>query len=345
MRGEQAQTGDAAVPEGQEIILLGGAVASATIPLVGRPYSLVVIPPWGGDMSSEVLSRTRPESARKTPMTSVIIPALNEEPNLPWVLPRIPSWVDEVILVDGHSIDDTIQMARAVLPTIRVITQEGKGKGAALRAGVNAARGDIIVMLDADGSTDPAEIPAFVGALLAGADYAKGTRCVQGAGTSDMTLFRRIGNWALTTLANMVCGSHLTDITYGYNAVWRDRRHCLALDIDGWPCEIIGAIRAVRNSRVVEVPSIERCRIGGQTNLRAIRDGWTILVAMVHEFLREAGGRRRDERGLVSRVKRLDQGVAPPVWDVTPLLETGSAARATTPTRASDVSIGTGYGR
>src|SRR5262245_43111345 len=110
---------------------------------------------------------------------SVIIPALNEAKNLPYVLPRIPSDVHEVILVDGHSTDDTVQVARSLLPTIRIVTQDGRGKGAALRSGFAAATGKIIVMLDADGSTDPGEIPAFVGTLLAGADFAKGSRFLQ----------------------------------------------------------------------------------------------------------------------------------------------------------------------
>src|SRR5437868_14684742 len=104
---------------------------------------------------------------------SVVIPTLNEAENLPHVLPRIPDWVDEVLLVDGHSTDRTVEVARELRPDIRIMMQEGRGKGAALRTGFTAASGDLIVMLDADGSTDPAEIPAFVGALLAGADLAK----------------------------------------------------------------------------------------------------------------------------------------------------------------------------
>ena len=99
---------------------------------------------------------------------SVVIPTLNEAKNLPHVLPHIPREVDEVILVDGSSTDETVQVAQDLLPHLRVVQEEGHGKGAALRTGFKAATGDIIIMLDADGSTDPAEIPAFVGALLAG---------------------------------------------------------------------------------------------------------------------------------------------------------------------------------
>ncbi|NJM40966.1 MAG: glycosyltransferase family 2 protein, partial [Anaerolineae bacterium] len=129
------------------------------------------------------------------PTVSVIIPALNEAENLPHVLPRIPAWVNEVILVPGPSTDNTVEVARKLVPRIRIVDQVGKGKGAALRCGINAATCDIVVLIDADGSTDPAEISAFVAALLAGADFAKGSRFLYGGGTADMQPYRQLGNW------------------------------------------------------------------------------------------------------------------------------------------------------
>ncbi|MEP7378178.1 MAG: glycosyltransferase family 2 protein [Chloroflexota bacterium] len=220
-------------------------------------------------------------------VVSVVIPALNEAQNLPYVLPRIPADVGEVILVDGESDDDTIQVARNLMPSIRIVHQQGRGKGAALRCGFAAATGDIIVHLDADGSTDPAEIPAFVGALLAGADYAKGTRFIQGAGTSDITLLRRVGNWGFVELANLMFGTQFSDITYGYNAVWRQHRDKLAPEIDGWAHEIVGNIRAARHGlRVVEVASRESARLGGQAKLKTFSAGWAILLAIVAERFR-----------------------------------------------------------
>jgi glycosyltransferase involved in cell wall biosynthesis len=221
---------------------------------------------------------------------SVVIPALNEAENLPHVLPRIPAWIDEVLLVDGCSTDGTAEVARKTWPSIRLIPQEGKGKGAALRSGFAAATGDIIVALDADGSTDPAEIPAFVGTLLAGADFVKGSRFLQGGGTADMPLYRRLGNSALVALANSLFQTHFTDITYGYNAVWRKHKGALALEIDGWAQEIVGNIRAARNGlRVVEVASFEYCRLAGEAKLKTIPAGWAILKAILAERLRRCG--------------------------------------------------------
>src|SRR5713226_2654188 len=113
---------------------------------------------------------------REYPRISVVIPARNEAPNLRYVLPSIPPVVDEVILVDGCSTDNTVEVAQDLLPSIRIIRQKGRGKGDALRLGFAASSGDIIVMLDADGSADPQEISRFVEVLMAGNDFAKGSR-------------------------------------------------------------------------------------------------------------------------------------------------------------------------
>ena len=215
---------------------------------------------------------------------TIVIPALNEADSLPHVLPRIPTWVHEVILVDGHSTDDTIKVARQYWPGIRIIVQEGKGKGAALRTGVEAAQGDIIIMLDADGSTDPAEIPAFVGALIAGADFVKGSRFGQGCGSSDMTPLRWLGNWGFVLLTNALFRTQFSDITYGYNALWKRNKHALALEIDDWSHEIISNIRvALSGLRLVEVASYERERVAGEAKLRTWSAGWMIFRAIVRE--------------------------------------------------------------
>ena len=91
-----------------------------------------------------------------------MVPTLNEAANIPHVFGRVSDGPIEVILIDGRASDDTVAVAKAIRPDVRVVLEKRPGKGAALAAGFAAATGDIIVMLDADGSADPAEIPRFV---------------------------------------------------------------------------------------------------------------------------------------------------------------------------------------
>lgn len=217
---------------------------------------------------------------------SVVIPALNEAPNLVHVLPRIPPWVHEVLLVDGHSSDATVAVARSLRPDIRIVPQEGYGKGAALRTGFAAASGAIIVMLDADGSTDPAEMPAFLDPLLAGADFVKGSRFLPGGGSADLTLHRRLGHQALLLLVRLIFGGHYSDLCYGYNAFWAAVLPRLNLDADGFEIETLMNVRALRAGlKVVESPSFETRRVHGQSHLRAIPDGWRVLKTILREGL------------------------------------------------------------
>ena len=218
---------------------------------------------------------------------TVVVPTRNEAENLPHVLPRIPSWVDEIILVDGHSTDNTVEVARQLIPDIQVVMQTGKGKGNALRAGFAAATGDIIVMIDADGSTDPEEMGMFVRYLRSGADFVKGSRFLQGAGTSDMTGLRMWGNKGLTMLVNLLFGGRYSDLCYGYNAFWRDVLPVLQLDADGFEIETLMNIRALRaHLNVIEVHSFEADRIHGQSNLRTFPDGWRVLKTIIRERFR-----------------------------------------------------------
>jgi glycosyltransferase involved in cell wall biosynthesis len=217
---------------------------------------------------------------------SVVIPALNEAENLPHVLPLIPKWVDEVLLVDGHSTDDTVATARRLWPEIKVVVQQGRGKGAALRSGFAVATGDIIVMLDADGSTDPRDIPAFVGALLAGADFAKGSRFLQGGGTADMPLYRKLGNWGFVLGVRILFGGNYSDLCYGYNAFWQRVLPDLHLDGDGFEIETMMNVRALHAGlKVVEIPSFEFSRVAGIGRLRTIPDGWRVLKTILHEWV------------------------------------------------------------
>ena len=165
------------------------------------------------------------------PRVSVVVPTLNEEKNLPYVFSQLPADVHEVIVVDGHSVDGTIAVARQLRPGVRVVQQTRTGKGNALACGFEAATGEIIAMVDADGSADPSEIPRFVQALLSGADFAKGTRFAAGGGSSDITRLRRLGNRLLGAVVNLSYGTHYSDLCYGFNVFWQKHVPVLGLDI------------------------------------------------------------------------------------------------------------------
>jgi glycosyltransferase involved in cell wall biosynthesis len=231
------------------------------------------------------------------PKVSVVIPTLNEARNLPCVFSRLPTGLHEVIVVDGHSVDDTLAAARRLRPEVRIIAQNRRGKGNALACGFAAATGDIIVMIDADGSADPAEIPRFVRTLLDGADYAKGSRFTEGGGSSDITRLRRAGNRVLNALVNLLCQTRYSDLCYGYNALWRRHVPVLGLDAespapadgtrlwgDGFEVETLMNIRVAQGKlNVKEVASYEYPRLHGVSNLNAFSDGYRVLRTILVE--------------------------------------------------------------
>jgi glycosyltransferase involved in cell wall biosynthesis len=231
------------------------------------------------------------------PRISVVIPTLNEAANLPHVFARLPEGLFETIIVDGASTDDTIEVARALRPDVRVVLQDGAGKGNALACGFAAARGDIIVMLDADGSTDPAEIPAYVTPLLEGADFAKGSRFAKGGGSTDITPIRRLGNRVLNGVVNVLFGTRYTDLCYGYNAFWTSCLPHMDVTCDGFEVETLINVRIARAGLDVrEVPSMEHERLYGESKLNAFRDGRRVLATIVRERLRRSpvGTERRE---------------------------------------------------
>jgi len=219
------------------------------------------------------------------PTVTVVIPAHNEARNLPYVLRELPDLVTEVILVDGHSTDATVDVAKVLWPDIIIAEQRGRGKGDALREGVALSRGEIIVLMDADGSTRPQEIELFVAALISGnADYVKGSRYLSGGGSEDFTPLRRIGNWSLNACANLLYHTHFTDFCYGFNAFWRECIPVIPIECDGFEVEAQLNCRAARSGlRIIEVPSIERPRQHGESHLMPLRDGWRILRAILRE--------------------------------------------------------------
>ncbi|MBU9764888.1 glycosyltransferase family 2 protein [Mycobacterium sp. TNTM28] len=244
-----------------------------------------------------------PDGGRARPTVTVVIPTLNESRNLPYVAERMPP-VDQIVVVDGGSVDDTVTVARTLWPEATVLRQSRSGKGNALACGFEVATGDILVMIDADGSTDPAEIPLFVDTLIEGADLAKGSRFAHGGGSDDITKFRGLGNWGLNWLVNRIFRTSFSDLCYGYNAFWRH-----ALDVidlpdttltgpqwgDGFEVETVINVRIARSGLLIrEVGSYEGKRIHGRSNLNAFSDGWRVLRTIDRE--------RREHKAVKARL-------------------------------------------
>jgi Glycosyl transferase family 2 len=239
----------------------------------------------------------------RTTLVSVVVPAMNEEKNIGHVLKQLPEGMHEVILVDGNSEDETIEAARAAYPDIRVLVQSGRGKGDAFRTGFAAVTGNLVVMLDADGSADPAEIPRFVEALEAGADFAKGSRFLPGGGSADITRLRSLGNTCLSGTANLLHGTHFTDLCYGYNAFWARCLPFISLDVPGFEVETLINLRiAGAGMKITEVPSYEADRLSGQSNLNTFRDGFRVLGTILRESRRRRSI-RQERPALDSKAK------------------------------------------
>jgi glycosyltransferase involved in cell wall biosynthesis len=233
-------------------------------------------------------------------------------------LGALPADIYEVIVVDGHSVDDTLAIARKLIPDARIIMQTRSGKGNALACGCQAATGDIVAMIDADGSTDTSEIPRFVLALLDGADFAKGTRFAKGGDSEDITRLRALGNRILTSMVNLLYGTKYTDLCYGFNVFWRSHLSALGFNStailsadrsgrlwgDGFEIETLVNIRiAAAGLTVTEVPSFERSRIYGVSNLSAFSDGIRVLRTILYErFTQSRQGRRLRGRRVLTRM-------------------------------------------
>ena len=221
-----------------------------------------------------------------SPTVSVVIPTRDEAGNVAWVLNRLPPIVDEVVIVDGLSKDATIASARAARPDVVVVLQRRPGKGAALQAGFAVAKGEIIVMLDADCSMDPAEITGLVGRLRPGIGLVKGSRFMSapGAGTTDMTRLRRVGNGSLLRLVNHLHGVALTDLCYGLCAFRRSDLPDLSIDAAGFEVETQIVLHALRaHMSIEEVPSYEAPRHEGVSKLHPCRDGIRVLRTVARE--------------------------------------------------------------
>jgi hypothetical protein len=238
--------------------------------------------PLGSDLAfeAEVAELSDYPCLVKLSSVSLVIPTLNEEANIGWVLQRVPAWVEEVIVVDGGSKDRTVEVAKAIRPDVVVVTELRKGKGVALRTGFATATREVIVMIDADGSMDPAEIESYVQAVDQGYDLVKGSRAT--GGSTDLTPTRLLGNLVLRGMVNMLYSADFTELCYGFMALRRTSVPAMDLVADGFEIEteiVVNSLR--RGMRIAEIPSHESERLNGVSHLHPVRDGLRVLSTIV----------------------------------------------------------------
>lgn len=218
---------------------------------------------------------------------SIVVPTMNEVSNIKHVFPFIPQFVDEIIVIDGDSTDGTREEILKYRKDTKIIIDKTPGKGVALRKGFDCITGDLVVMMDADGSHDPAEIPKLIDPVLNGYDVAKGSRFMEGGGSDDITPFRKLGNTIFITMVNIMYRSNYTDLCYGYRAFKKEAIEEMYCKSDGFEIETEQSILiAKKGLKVKEVPSFEAARKHGDSNLRSFRDGWRIFSTIIREFIK-----------------------------------------------------------
>lgn len=226
-------------------------------------------------------------SARNS--TTVIIPTLNESRSISRVINELKQNGDNhIVVIDGNSVDGTSEVARKL--GAKVIIQRGKGKGEALRQAFadTIVDGEIVLMMDADGSMDPKEIPLFIEAIESGADLVKGSRFLSWGGSEDLNFVRRIGNLLFLSLVNWLWSTNYTDLCYGFGAFRKNALKKLSPHLKSTDFEIETeiCIKAKKlGLKVVEIPSIEYKRRYGKSNLDIFRHGWGILKTILQEYL------------------------------------------------------------
>ena len=219
----------------------------------------------------------------------IVIPALNEEKNIEEIIRRVKDLgYDNVLVIDGKSKDGTLKVAAK--NGAKVVIQKGKGKGNAIRQVFknDCIDFDVVVLMDADGSMSPDELPALIKALATGADVVKGSRFLKGGYTHDMTVLRRLGNTMMISAVNLLWSAKFTDLCYGFVAFNKRAIEKLApvLTSENFEIETEIFIKALRlGLDVKEIPSTEYKRQNGESNLNTFRDGFKIFKTIATEFL------------------------------------------------------------
>lgn len=213
---------------------------------------------------------------------SAVIPTLEEAGCIEKVLSEIPKdIVDEIIVVDGYSKDGTADIVRKL--GYKVLMQEGQGYGNAFIQGAKAAGGDVVVLMDADGSQDPKDIPKLIKKLNEGYDCVFASRYTIESHSEDDTFVRSFGNWLITLLVNVLFHIHTSDSLFLFIAI---RKHVfLKLDLvsSGFDFCIEVLVKSYANKfKLSEIPSTEKKRYSGESKVRALLHGFKIIKAIFY---------------------------------------------------------------
>lgn len=208
---------------------------------------------------------------------SLIIPAKNEGDGIAGLIDSSKGFVDEILVVDGHSKDNTVE--KALSKGAKVVFDNNKGKGDAYKVGIQNATGDILVFIDADGSHDPIQIPVILGPLIKDeADFVIGSRYKGGSdewkGDLD-TYLRSIGNGFLTLMINYIWKANLTECLNGFRAIKRDAALKLDLKANSFDIEQHMIVECLKKRlRVKEIAAHEYERKWGDSKLPTFRKAY-----------------------------------------------------------------------
>lgn len=241
-------------------------------------------------------ARPRPDAARdaRPHSVSVVVPARNEAGNIEAIFERVPEMGSgtELIFVEGHSTDDTAQVIEAALErhphrNAKLLRQPGKGKADAVRLGFQVASGDILMILDADITVSPEELPRFYQALVSGTgEFINGVRLVYPLEKQSMRLANLIANKAFGLTFSWLLGQRVKDTLCGTKVLWRQdyasivagRAYFGDFDPFGDFELLFGADKC--NLKIIDMPVRYRERTYGQTNIQRWRHG-VVLLRMV----------------------------------------------------------------
>jgi dolichol-phosphate mannosyltransferase len=210
-----------------------------------------------------------------------LIPTLNEAPTVGQVIRKARIFADRVIVVDGHSSDDTLLISNRL--GAEVLLQEGKGKGMALRTAFDKIDEDIYVTIDGDATYDVAEISLLVSPMLRGeADMVVGSRLAGNMEEGAITGFHQFGNHAFNIMINALNGSHISDSQSGFRAIDGKWAKCFRLQAQSFEVETEMTIQALKmGMRVKEVPITYKKRTGSPSKLSGIGAGYRIVKTIL----------------------------------------------------------------